>query len=128
MIARKQKRHCPNYAVYDGKNFIMMQLTYPYLIGFTDFSIGHTQREDDENISRTWHAARILSKMTQTEAFPNLRYHSDINIWRRTIPVLIRQAFQRSARKSGLEVSSDQLEKTGWQFGEKWLELQGLHL
>ncbi len=119
---------CSNYAVYDGKNFILMQLAEPYMIGFTDFSTGRDEKEDIKNIGKIWHAARILSENFQTEALPDFKYHSDIDLWRKTIPVLIRQAFQRNARRSGREPTLEEVEKTGERLGKKWLEMHDLKL
>jgi len=119
---------CSNYAVYDGKNFILMQLTEPYMVGFTDFAIGHNQDEDDDNIGNIWWAARVLSEEPQIQAIRGLAYHSDINIWRKVIPVLIRQAYQRSVRMSGKEPSPENIEETGQRLGKKWLDKQDLRL
>lgn len=111
---------CPLYSAYDGHNMVVIQNAFPFLIGLQERSIHSSEAVKVRFAKGLWGSVCVLAGSSSQGPYPQLCSPLDYHPWRKTVRILIRDAYKRYLEDSGTAMSDDTLMSTVEDIAQSW--------
>lgn len=111
---------CQRYAVYDGHNFILMQVSDPFLIGISEWPIAALTDHFARNL---WHALLETNEEMKYQYLTPFLRHSDLEPWKPVVAGLIEDAMLRQAKAIGMDYPKHEAKANSQERARRYLKM-----